>query len=108
MERNEIPRKSFSFTKQEQNNLTKRFVCTSKVVFSGTSLELNIFISIFADEHFFLHFFSSYPYTLQFAVYIGISTSYFKYVIITDIEYFSRVYSRSEESKKTKDSTQKH
>ncbi len=33
-------RGKFSFTKQQQNNLTKWFVCTSKVVYSGTIFEI--------------------------------------------------------------------
>ncbi len=37
--RNGIPRRN-SFTEQQQNNLTKWFVCTSKVVFSDTIFEL--------------------------------------------------------------------
>ena len=59
-----------------------------KSSFLALSLKLNIFISIFADKHFFFHFF--HILTLQFAVYVGINKSYFKYVITTDIEDFSR------------------
>ncbi len=39
-ERNEIPTEKISSTKQQQNNLTKWFVCTSKVDFSDTVIDI--------------------------------------------------------------------
>ena len=79
-----------SYTKQQQNNLTKRFVCTSKVVFSGTIIRVE-YIYFNIRRRTFLFSFFSYPYFTVCSIHWYKHKLFFVYVIITDIEDFSRV-----------------